>query len=143
VEATVLMLADDAAAIGGKLYVHGGGWDTIHTPAMPATIARIALVLTVQVEYDEALRDQPLRIDLVDEDDQPQGDVRAEGVLRVGHPPDSRPGEPTFVSQALRFESVRFDHAGRYRFRVFLGEAETPLASLPFRLSVLHPPTPR
>src|SRR5712691_1511081 len=109
---TTLMLADDAAAVGGKLYVHGGGWDVIHTPTMPATIARIALVITFKVEYDEALADQALVIDLVDEDDQPAGGVHLRGTLVVGHPPGMRRGEPSFVSQALRFESLMFDHFG-------------------------------
>ena len=134
------MLADDATAIGGKLYVHGGGWDIVHATAVPTTVARMALVLTIKVEYDEALKDQSLTIDLVDEDDQPAAGVRIEGVLRVGHPPDSRPGEPTYVSQALRFEAIKLDRIGRYHFRVFVGGEDAPFASIPFRLSMLHSP---
>jgi hypothetical protein len=139
VETTTLMLADDAIVAGGKLYVHGGGWDVIQLATMPATVARLALVITFRVEYDEALTDQTLVIDLVDEDDQPAAGVHLQGILAVGHPPGVRRGAPSFASQALRFESLQFDHFGGYRFRVFLNDQESPLASLPFRL--VQPPT--
>jgi hypothetical protein len=134
-DVTTLMLADDAAVLGGKLYVHGGGWDWVQVAAMPTTIARMALVVTFRVEYGEALTDHKLVIDLVDEDDQVTGDVRVEGTLTVGHPPGLRRGEASFVSQALRFEGLRFDHFAGYRFRIFLNDQEPALASMPFRLA--------
>lgn len=128
---TTAILADDAAVLEGKLYVFGGGWDSIQVAAVPTMVARVALALVVRVEYSEALRDIPISIELLDEDDHPLG-PRVEGVLNVGHAPRTRPGTPAFASQALRFEGLRIEAFGGYRFRVSSDDVE--LASVPFRV---------
>src|SRR5437660_1761291 len=111
------MLADDAAVLDGKLYVFGGGWDSVQVASVPVTLARVALALVVRVEYNEALRDLPIQIELLDEDDQRLGPP-IQGFLNAGHAPRTRPGTPVFVPQALRFENLRIEAPGGYRFRV-------------------------
>ena len=128
------MLADDATRADGKLYIHGGGWDELRTTATPPTVARIAVIITLRVGYEEALTDQRLKIDLVDEDDQPHPAVMVMGIVRTGHPPGLRRGDPIFVSEVVRLESLQFERTGGYRFRVFLNDSPTPAASQPFRI---------
>jgi hypothetical protein len=140
VDVTTLMLADDATRAEGKLYIHGGGWDELRTATSPPTVARIALVITLRVGYEEALADQHLRIDLVDEDDRPHPAVMVSGNVRVGHPPGLRVGDSIFVSEVVRLESLQFEKTGSYRFRVFLNDSQTPDASLPFRIMPLNLP---
>jgi len=129
--ATTAMLADAARVESGKLFIHGGGWDSINVNTIPATHPTMALVLVLRIEYDQALTDIPFVIDLLDEDDQSLG-VRIEGVINAGHPPRIKPGTPTFQPLAMVFNMVSFPHEGGYRFRVTSGDSE--LASVPFRV---------
>lgn len=130
-DVTTAMLADAARVEGGKLFIHGGGWDTIQVPELPFTQPTMALALIFRVEYDEALNDIPIVIELVDEDERSMG-PRIEGVINAGHPPRTRPGTPTFQPLAMTFNLLSFEHEGGYRFKVTSGEYE--LASIPFRV---------
>ena len=132
-ELTTALLADAASVENGKLYVHGGAWSVINAGDLPVTHPSISLALVFQVEYTEALENHTVTVDLLDEDDQPLG-PRIEGTIQVGHPPGTRPGTPSFIPQALRFNLVRFEREGGYRFRVLADGRE--LASVPFRLVV-------
>jgi hypothetical protein len=130
-EVTSSMLADAAAVAGGKLYVHGGGWDSISVESLPAVHPSMAVVWVFQVEYAEALQDIPFSVELVDEDNASL-DVRLEAVINVGHPPGSRPGAPTFMPLQWTLPLLNLPRAGGYRFRICVGENE--LASVPFRV---------
>jgi hypothetical protein len=133
---TTGLLADAAAVENGKLFVHGGGWDRITVAQLPAIHPSLALVLVFQVEYDEALRDLDVTIDLVDEDQQPSG-VHITGVLNVGHAPRTKRGAPTFVPQAITIQQLELGHAGRFRFRITSSGEE--LGNVPFE--VHHQPS--
>jgi hypothetical protein len=130
---TTSLLADAARVEGGKLYIHGGGWDRINVSGLPSTHPTMALVLIFEIPYDEALRDQSMSIHLLDEDDSPLG-PEIKGMLNVGHAPRTKPGAPTFVPQAITIQLVTFERPGRYRFRVLTGDVE--LASVPFEVSL-------
>jgi hypothetical protein len=132
-DVTTAMLADAASVENGKLYVHGGGWSIIHTTQLPVVHPTMALALVFRVEYTEALEDHPIAIELLDEDDTQLG-PRIDGIIHVGHPPRTRPGTPAFVPQALRFNLLRFEREGGYRFRVTTGDDE--VASVPFRVAL-------
>jgi hypothetical protein len=132
-EVSTAMLADAAAVENGKLYVHGGGWSVINATQLPVVHPTMALALVVKVEYTEALEDHPITIDLLDEDDQAIG-PKVEGIIHVGHPPRTRPGTPAFVPQAIRFNMIRFEREGGYRFRIIVRDEE--VASIPFRVSL-------
>lgn len=125
------MLADAASVEGGKLFVHGGAWDGIYVRNFPAVHPTMALVLVFRIEYDEALNDIPIVIELLDEDDRPAGQ-RIEGTLNAGHPPGTRRGTPTFHPLQVSFPMLEFSHEGGYRFKVTLGERQ--VASVPFQV---------
>jgi hypothetical protein len=130
-EVTTAMLADAASVEGGKLFVHGGAWDTVYVAAVPAVHPAMALVLVFRIGYDEALNDIPITIELIDEDDQPFG-PRVQGIINAGHPPRSRRGTPTFHPLAMTFSMLPFEHEGGYRFRV--SSADDEIASVPFQV---------
>jgi hypothetical protein len=130
-DATTAMLADAASVEGGKLFVHGGAWDTIYVAAIPAAHPTMALVLVFRIGYDEALNDIPITIELIDEDDQPFG-PRIQGIINAGHPPRSRRGVPTFHPLAMPFPLLHFEHEGGYRFRISSTDGE--IASVPFQV---------
>jgi hypothetical protein len=125
------MLADAARVESGKLYIHGGGWDNISTGSFPTLHPTLALVLTLQVEYDEALQEIPISISLINEDGEELGPV-LEGSVTTGHPPGSKRGSPTLVHQAITFNALRFEAAGGYTFVV--KSKDTELQRVSFRL---------
>jgi hypothetical protein len=61
-----MMLADSAQAVGGKLYILGGGWSLTGPVPCPSAIA-----VLVSVPWNETNRKHRLKMDLLDEDYRP------------------------------------------------------------------------
>jgi hypothetical protein len=117
------VLADAAVVEGGKLYIHGAGWDVISASSFPASHPSMALAFIVRVEYSEALTDLMLFIELLDDDGNPMMNT-IEGKLNVGHPAGSLRGHPILVPQALTFRLLKFEKPGVFTFRISTGDAE-------------------
>ena len=98
-EVEFLILADAAQAIGGKLYMLGGGWDvlTINT-AFPAQHP-FAMGLGLSVPWNETNQRHNLTVEILDEDGQEAAKVT--GQLEVGRPPGLPMGQPQRVVVAL------------------------------------------
>ncbi len=128
---TSAMLADSAQVQAGKLFVLGGGFDTISVRALPATHRSLSLAMVAEVEPDERQRDLELSISLVDEDGAELG-VKASGKLRVGTPPNLPPGASSVVPIVSPFHNITFPEAKGYAFVVSLNGEE--LARVRFRL---------
>jgi hypothetical protein len=131
-EIDYLILADHAEVNGSKLYLMGGGWDTMHVANVPAPV-RMAVAGGVRVEWDESNASIPLvlRID----DDDAQEVFRINGQMNVGRPPATLPGtsqlsQMTFVIQA------QLKALGGYRITLIAGAEGTEIRrSIPFRLA--------
>lgn len=77
-ELEFMTLANHAEEMGGLLYIHGGGWDTVHVhapfpddqPGVAPGVAALkgALVVRLQLHSTETERDHPFRIALLDAD---------------------------------------------------------------------------
>jgi hypothetical protein len=116
------MLADSAQVQGGKLYVLGGGFDTISARSLPVVHRNLTLAMVAEVDPDERHRDLEITIRLVDEDGHPL-DVEAKGKLRVGAPPNLPPGATSIVPIVSPFHNIQFGEAKGYAFVVeFEGE---------------------
>lgn len=119
---TTTMLADSAQVQGGKLYVLGGGFDTISARSLPVVHRNLTLAMVAEVDPDERHRDLEITIRLVDEDGHPL-DVEAKGKLRVGAPPNLPPGATSIVPIVSPFHNIQFGEAKGYAFVVeFEGE---------------------
>ncbi len=127
------MLADAAQVQGGKLFVLGGGFDTITARSLPAMHRNLAVVLVALIGPEERHRDLPIAIRLIDEDGQALG-VEASGTLRVGAPPNLPPGASSTVPMVSPFHNLQFPEAKGYVFQVLHDGSE--LARLPFRVVV-------
>ena len=46
-----LLLCDHAEAVGGKLYINGGGWNVLLRPGVPVNVS---LAILIEVPWDEA-----------------------------------------------------------------------------------------
>ena len=131
---TTAMLADAAQVQGGKLFVLGGGFDTISARSLPVVHRSLAVALVAVVSPEERHRDLEIVIGLMDEDGQSLG-VEAKGKLRVGAPPNLPPGSSSVVPIVTPFYNVRFPDAKGYAFVVSYDEEE--LARVTFRVVLI------
>lgn len=92
-----LLLADAAQAVGGKLFILGGGWSNIMAPAP------FAIAVKVEVPWNLATETHEFRLELVDEDgravaaetiDGSMQPVVVEGQFSTGIAPGTRQGIP-------------------------------------------------
>lgn len=120
-----LMLADFAQAVGGKLYILGGGWSV----AGPGPVT-MAIAIKIEVPWDQANRQHTLRLSLLDEDGRPvmiptpTGDRPMEftGNIEVGRPPGLRPGTPLDVSMAFNMGLIPVPPDGRYVWQCYIND---------------------
>jgi len=125
------MLADAAQVQGGKLFVLGGGFDTISARSLPVVHRNLTLAMVAEIEPDERHRDLEILIKLVDEDGKAL-DIEARGKLRVGAPPNLPPGATSIVPIVSPFYNIQFTDAKGYAFIVTFEDAE--IARIQFRV---------
>ena len=106
--------ADSAQAVGGKLYILGGGFNHLAVPDFPAAHA-FDVAIIVDVPWDHTNRPYEVAIELVDADGQSLG-YRAEATLETGRPAGARPGTSFALPLAIPV-NVEFPVPGRYVIR--------------------------
>ncbi len=121
-----MLLADSAQAVGGKLYVLGGGW----TVAGPAPTP-MALAIKIEVPWDRGNITHQLVIELLDADGQPveapmppegvPAPIRLESAFEAGRPPGLKPGTPLDVVLAINFAPFPLEPGARYEWRLSIG----------------------
>lgn len=114
-----MLLADAAEAIGGKLYVLGGGWSI--TGPDPSTFA---IAVKVEVPWNEANAKHEWELTLVDEDSRevklgdPPNPVRISAPFEVGRPAGLKAGTPLDMTFAIKFVNLPIPPGGRYVWRL-------------------------
>lgn len=99
-----MLLADAAQAVGGKLYVLGGGWSVIG-----ATPAPMAIAIKIDVPWSETDVRHRWTLDLIDQDGRPvlvpaaagAEPVTISGEFQVGRPPGLAEGTPIDLPLAI------------------------------------------
>jgi hypothetical protein len=112
-----MLLADAVQAVGGKLYILGGGWSIIRSEPSPMAIA-----IKVEVPWEEANRVHSLQLSLINEDGRPVlvqtpiGDrpVELSMEFEVGRPPGLRTGTPLDVPLAINLGPLPLQAGSRY-----------------------------
>jgi hypothetical protein len=132
-EAT-LLLCDHAEAVGGKLYINGGGWNVLLRAGVPVNVS---LAILIEVPWDEADTQHRLRAYLLTEDGAavvaPHGEPLAvDGEFQVGRPPGVKPGTTLNTPLAINFNALALD-AGGYEWRLEVDDAL--VARKPFRVA--------
>ncbi len=108
-----LLVSDAAEAVGGKLYLLGGGWDRLLVPHLPGPpAAPFAVAVGISVPWSMTNKKLRLSIDVLDADG---GHVThlAGGEFEVGRPVGMRAG----VSQRFQVAvpaQPQFASEGRY-----------------------------
>lgn len=111
-----MLLADSAEAIGGKLYVLGGGWDRIMIPNLPARSPKpFVVALGITVPYTHTNRKFALALELLDADGAQIGEVLHINDLQTGRPVGLTPGTPQTTPLTI-MTNPEFPGPGRYSF---------------------------
>ncbi|MBA2414964.1 MAG: hypothetical protein H0V64_03560 [Geodermatophilaceae bacterium] len=135
------MLCDSAAAVDGKLYIQGGGWNAIAAGVMPFAAPRIGMALLIGVPYGDTERRHQLTVGLADEDGSqlPLGPVTDTGRashlqlgFEVGRPAKLPPGDTQLLPFALNIDGYAFARPGGYAFVIAVDQQE--ITRLRFRI---------
>ena len=126
------MVADAVQAMGGKLYVLGGGWDMLWVGSFPARHPSMGIGLRIRVPW--AHNDEfDLSVDLVDEDGMSMfGGKRFTQRIKVTRRVERPAGSATGITRAFTFNNLLFPKPGGYAFPIFVGGAE--VARVRFRV---------
>ncbi len=113
------ILADAVQAAAGKLYVLGGGWDTLFVAGFPARHHSLGIAVRVRVPWTWADRTISMTVDLQDEDGTSlfeRGPLTH--VFSVRRPPGLPDGSDIGLVRAFTFNNLPLPHAGGYSFRI-------------------------
>lgn len=117
------LLADAVQVVQGKLYLLGGGWDTLFVPGFPARFPSLGVGLRVRVPWSWADQVVVIGVDLQDEDGArvlPTAPL-AQGV-KVSRPPGLPEGSDLGVARSFTFNNLTFPHAGAYSFVITIDQ---------------------
>jgi hypothetical protein len=129
-----LILADAAQVVNGKLYLLGGGWETVtlHSDRFPVS-HHCAVAASFRVPWLETNQQTPMEIEIVHED----GDTIAKiaGQVEVGRPAGHPPGQDQRTQLATEL-ALALPKPGNY---VVIGRiAGEEKKRVPFRV-ILNP----
>jgi hypothetical protein len=136
----IALLADSVQAVRGKLFVLGGGWDTLWVARFPARHPSLAIGLRLRLPVSWPSEHLDLSVELQDADGKPLLPRALTHQIRL---PASRP-QPSGISdmgvvRSFTFNNLRFDHEGAYSFVISVDEV--PVNRIRFNVRI-RPGTP-
>jgi len=135
------MTCDGAQESNGKLYVLGGGWDTLLAETFPATRNQMALAIRLAVPWQEANRPLLFRVELRDDDERNILTSPLEGTVTLGRPPQAHPADRLPVVMAFTLQQITFPNHGAYTFHLLIDDRVVARCGLRARVtSRLRPP---
>ncbi len=140
IQVDYLVLADAVAAVGGKHYIHGGGWDTLFSATLPVVHPVMAVAIRLRVPWANTDRPVTLVLDVLDADGQtilPDPPGAIQGTVNIGRPQHLPTGDDQVVPLALSLSNLRFVGPGQYVVVCLLDGEEA--ARAPFRVAVAPP----
>ncbi len=117
------LLADAVQVVQGKLYVLGGGWDTLFVPGFPARFPSLGVGLRIRVPWSWADQVVVIGVDLQEEDGArvlPSPPL-TQG-LKVTRPDGLPEGSDLGVARSFTFNNITFPKAGGYSFVISIDE---------------------
>lgn len=114
-----MLLADAAQAVGGKLYILGGGW-SIAGPEPTSS----AIAIKLEVPWDLANRPHELNLALLDDDGRPvvvdSKPIEIHGRFEVGRPAGMPAGTPLDAVFAVTIGPMPLETGKRYVWKLTL-----------------------
>lgn len=106
-----LILADAVEALGGKLYMMGGGWDQIFVQTLEAPVS-LQIACGVNVPYNDTDDEHTLTMNVADPDRNPVGPA-LNLTFRTGRSPNLARGAATHIPFAIK-AGFMFPQHGEY-----------------------------
>jgi hypothetical protein len=127
----VALLADAVQAVGGKLFILGGGWDTLWVREFPARHPSLAIGLRLRVPVSWKSETLQLSVELQDADGKP-GLPRplSHAIKMPSNPPQSAGASDFGLIRSFTFNNLQFDHEGAYSFVISVDDE--PVSRLRF-----------
>jgi hypothetical protein len=134
------MLADSAEAVNGKLYLLGGGWDTLAVTHLPTVQSRVAVAVLVRTGWNDTDEPHQLTLHLETEDgdrvplarggDAPIDTLAAR--ITTHRSPLIRPGDDQNAPLTFTINDLVLDRVGGFSWVITVdGE---PVERLPMRV---------
>lgn len=122
-------LADAVQALQGKLYVLGGGWDTLFVSSFPVRHPTLAIGIRLRIPWSRAGETVRIGVDLQDEDGArvlPGPELTHE--VRVKRPEGLPHGTDIGLVRSFTFNNLSFTKPGAYSFVISVnGEVRSRL----------------
>ncbi len=113
----VALLADAVQAVRGKLFVLGGGWDTLWVRQLPARHPSLAIGLRLRVPVSWHSENLTLSVELQDADGKPAlPRPLSHEIALPSNPPPSSDASDFGLIRSFTFNNLRFEHEGPYSF---------------------------
>ena len=106
-----LILADAAQIVGGKLYVLGGGWDTLNVVGLFPQNRHVGIAASFRVPWNETNQRHNVSIEIMTEDAEPLTNFDAQ--LEVGRPAGIQIGTDQRAQLAAEF-GLQFKKPGNF-----------------------------
>ena len=129
------ILADFVQENHGKLYITGGGIDTLFANAVPVRHPSLGIAFRLTLSPAELGRSHQLEILLVNADGGRLATVTAK--IQADRPPQGTTGWPVSVPLAINFAQIEFPAFGDYQFDLMVNNSS--INSIRFR--VVQAPT--
>lgn len=117
------MLADSVQAVQGKLFILGGGWDTLYVGSFPARHPSLAIALRLKVPWSTTSGTLRIGVELQDADGAsllPGGQVvHPVNISRRGAQMDRA---DIGLVRSFTFNNLTFERAGDYSFVISIDD---------------------
>lgn len=113
------LLADSAQVMGGKLYILGGGWNTLFVNRFPVRHPSLAVGLRIRVPWSLTDRTVTVGLDLEDEDGGrvlPTAPITQ--AIKVSRAPMMPEGSDIVIARSFTFSNLTFEKPGGYAFLI-------------------------
>ena len=127
----VALLADAVQAVRGKLFILGGGWDTLWVQGFPARHPSLAIGLRLRIPVSWASDSLKLSVELQDADGHPLLPRPLSHDIRL--PPSSqhhRTATDFGLIRSFTFNNLMFEREGSYSFVISVDDE--PVSRLRF-----------
>jgi hypothetical protein len=119
----VALLADSVQAVRGKLFVLGGGWDTLWVSRFPARHPSLAIGLRLRVPVSWKSESLSLSVELQDEDGKPVLPRALTHEIRLPADTPHLPSATDFgLIRSFTFNNLSFSYEGAYSFVISVDE---------------------
>ncbi len=127
----VALLADAVQAVRGKLFILGGGWDTLWVQRFPARHPSLAIGLRLRVPVSWASERLKLSVELQDADGRPLLPRPLSHDIRFKGEPVHQPNATDFgLIRSFTFNNLMFEKEGPYSFVISVDDE--PVSRLRF-----------